>query len=41
MGILSNVVDISELGQRRLVVVYGKSNSGKTEFGSTFPIMAR
>ena len=37
MGILSNVVDISELGQRRLVVVYGKSNSGKTEFGSTFP----
>lgn len=37
MGILSDVVDISALGQRKLVVVYGKSNSGKTEFGSTFP----
>lgn len=37
MGYLDGIVDISELGQRKLVVVYGKSNSGKTEFGSTFP----
>lgn len=37
MGILNDVVDISALGQRKLVVLYGKSNSGKTELGSTFP----
>lgn len=37
MSYLDNVVDISELGQRKLVVLYGKSNSGKTEVGSTFP----
>lgn len=37
MGYLDEVVDISELGQRKLVVLYGKSNSGKTEVGSTFP----
>lgn len=37
MGYLSNVQDISELGQRKLVVLWGKSNTGKTEFGSTWP----
>lgn len=37
MGYLDDVIDISDLGQRKLVVIYGKSNSGKTEFGSTFP----
>lgn len=34
---LDDVVDISELGQHKLVVLYGRSNSGKTEVGSTFP----
>ena len=34
---LDGVVDISELGQHKLVVLYGRSNSGKTEVGSTFP----
>lgn len=37
MGILDDVVDISELGQRKLVVIYGKSSSGKTVTASTFP----
>lgn len=37
MGYLDNVKDISELGQRKLVVLWGKSNTGKTEFGSTWP----
>lgn len=37
LGLLNNAVDISELGQHKLVVLYGKSNSGKTETGSTFP----
>jgi hypothetical protein len=37
MGILDKAVDISDLGQRKLVVLYGKSNSGKTETGSTWP----
>lgn len=34
---LDDVVDISKLGQHKLVVLYGRSNSGKTEVGSTFP----
>lgn len=34
---LDKVVDISDLGQHKLVVLYGRSNSGKTETGSTFP----
>lgn len=37
MGYLDDVIDISELGQRNLWVVYGKSGSGKTAFGGTFP----
>lgn len=37
MGYLDNVKNISELGQRKLVVLWGKSNTGKTEFGSTWP----
>ena len=37
MGLLDKAVDISELGQRKLVVLYGKSNSGKTVTGATFP----
>ena len=34
---LGGLVDISDLGQHKLVVLYGRSNSGKTEVGSTFP----
>lgn len=37
MGILDEAVDIQELGQRNLWVLYGKSNSGKTWVASTFP----
>lgn len=37
MGYLDKAVDIADLGQRKLVVLWGKSNSGKTEFGSTWP----
>lgn len=37
MSHLSKVKDISKLGQRKLVVLWGKSNTGKTEFGSTWP----
>lgn len=37
MGYLDDIVPISELGQRKLVVLYGKSNTGKTELGSTWP----
>jgi hypothetical protein len=37
MSYLDGLIDISELGQHKLVVLYGKSNSGKTEVGSTFP----
>lgn len=37
MGILSEAVDISELGQRNLWVLWGKSGSGKTHFISTLP----
>lgn len=37
MAYLSEVKDISDLGQRKLVVLWGKSNTGKTEVGSTWP----
>ena len=37
MGILSRAKPLSELNQRKLVVIYGKSNTGKTVFSSTFP----
>lgn len=37
MGILDRAVDIQDLGQRNLWVLYGKSNSGKTYVASTFP----
>lgn len=37
MSYLDGIVDISEMGQHKLVVLYGRSNSGKTETGSTFP----
>lgn len=37
MGILSEAVDISKLGQRNLWVLWGKSGSGKTHFVSTLP----
>lgn len=37
MGYLDSVTDIADLGQRKLVVLWGKSNTGKTEVGSTWP----
>ena len=37
IAILDKVVSISELGQRKLWVIWGKSNSGKTWLSSTFP----
>lgn len=37
MSLLDSVVDIKDLGQRNLWVLYGKSNSGKTYVASTFP----
>lgn len=37
MGILSEAVDIAELGQRNLWVLWGKSGSGKTHFIGTLP----
>lgn len=37
MSILSEAVDISELGQRNLWVPWGKSGTGKTHFISTLP----
>lgn len=37
MAKLSDAVPISEMGQRKLVVLWGRSNTGKTEFGSTWP----
>lgn len=37
MGVLDSAVDIKDLGQRNLWVIYGKSNSGKTYVASTFP----
>ena len=36
MGIIDSAVDINELSQGKLVVIYGKSGSGKTKFASTF-----
>lgn len=37
MGLLENAVPIKDLGQRNLWVLYGKSGSGKTHIGATFP----
>lgn len=37
MGILNEAVDIAELGQRNLWVLWGKSGSGKTHFIGTLP----
>lgn len=37
MGILDRAVNIAELNQSNLWVIYGKSGSGKTEFLSSFP----
>ena len=37
MAILDKVTDISEMGQRNLWVIWGKSNSGKTWLSATFP----
>lgn len=37
MAYLDDVIDIADLGQRNLWVVWGKSGCGKTEFGSSFP----
>lgn len=37
MGYLDKVKPISDLGRRKLAVLWGKSNTGKTEFGSTWP----
>lgn len=37
MGILSEAVDISDLGQCNLWVLWGKSGTGKTHFISTLP----
>lgn len=35
--LLDSAVDIKELGQRNLWVIYGKSNTGKTHLAATFP----
>jgi hypothetical protein len=37
MGVLSRKKPIKSLGQRKLVVIYGQSNTGKTVLSSTFP----
>ena len=37
MGLLEKAVNIQDLGQRNLWVIYGKSNSGKTHMIGTFP----
>lgn len=37
MSILDSAVDIQDLGQRNLWVLYGKSGSGKTKVAGTFP----
>lgn len=37
MGILARKKPLNEANQRKLVVAYGKSNTGKTVFSSTFP----
>lgn len=37
MSILDSAVDIQDLGQRNLWVLYGKSGTGKTKVAATFP----
>ena len=37
MGLLSKAKPVTESNQGKLVVLYGKSNSGKTTLASTFP----
>lgn len=37
MSILDNVIPVSEIQEGKFVVVYGRSGSGKTWFGSSFP----
>lgn len=37
MSFLDSAVEIQELGQRNLWVLYGKSGSGKTKIAGTFP----
>lgn len=37
IAVLDKVVNIAELGHRKLWVIWGKSNSGKTWLSSTFP----
>lgn len=37
MGVLSKKKPIKDVGQRKLCVVYGQSNTGKTVLSSTFP----
>lgn len=37
MGILDRKKPINEVGKRKLVVIYGQSNTGKTVLSSTFP----
>lgn len=37
MGILDRKKPIKEVGKRKLVVIYGQSNTGKTVLSSTFP----
>ena len=37
MGILNRKKPIKETGKRKLVVIYGQSNTGKTVLSSTFP----
>lgn len=37
MGILDRKKPIREVGKRKLVVIYGQSNTGKTVLSSTFP----
>ena len=37
MGYLDNAVDIQELGQSNLIIIYGKSGTGKTHLLATCP----
>ena len=37
MGVLSRKKPINKTGQRKLTVIYGQSNTGKTVLSSTFP----
>lgn len=37
MGLLDEAIDIKNLGQSNLWVIYGKSTSGKTTLAATFP----